>query len=385
MPTRTFRIDVSLLGGGTLVGSWDRDFPTSVIGCSISQAAEALLFSDTNRIFQQSGAGTYSAKFFMGNITLSGGFPEDGVYASINNLPPGVTPVTAIPQATTSHPGSDAGYTFTITALGAGVGGSTPTSNITISYIYNTIPSMLQLTTEEIGVTVTHPGTYGAIKGLFITGTYAIVQQQSSLVTIQNSTVPIGTGSKIQISATAGFGGLGSVTQIQLSYLDSSGVEQFVYINSGSYDIIVQSDTELWFYLPLNHWYYAIITVTLIGDGTQFSGSIIAGTLQVLFENASGIYELVKSQTNDVLYFRSGYTTNIELLMLPDIKEDEIYYSNEDLFNNLSYPTKILVQNFIDEEDYEQGDYSMISVLSFAIVPLSVEIPSPFIKTAFLP
>lgn len=380
---RNFRIDIGLSSGGTLVGQWDRDFPTTILNCSVQQAAEALLLNDTNRIFQQSGAGTYSARFFVDKITLSGGNPEDGTY-TINTLPAGITPLTAIPQLTTNHPGPDTGYLFTITALGSGVGGTTPTRDITIFYTYNTVPSMFLLMTESIGVIVTHPTNYGAIYGLFITGTYEITASQ---FTLSNPTVPVYVGDKVVITADPDTGNLDHIKTVQLSAIDpiTHLLTVLTTIDIDSYYIIWWESDLFEFYLPLELGdFEGFLFIELIGDpGTSFTGSVLVGTLQVLFEDASGIYSLVKNQTHDVLYFREGYTTNTKLIMLPNIQEDEILEDN--LFSSLPYPYKILTQQEEPSEDYEVSDFSRIATPQIAIVTKNVEIPSPFIRTAFLP
>jgi hypothetical protein len=204
--------------------------------------------------------------------------------------------------------------------------------------------------------------------------------------TLENPLVPIRVGDKVKfitdISESAAQGGtatgiLNGVTQIQLSYVDPvTGLPELIIINTGVDDnessnyIIAQQSNELWFYLPIGFGTFSgTVTVTFIGDGIQFSGSVVAGTLQVLFEDASGIYSLKVSQTNDILYFRAGYITDTSLLMLPT--EDEIYY-----------PYKILAQSYVDEEF---SDFSIISILRIPIALINVEIPSPFIRTAFLP
>ncbi len=68
--------------------------------------------------------------------------------------------------------------------------------------------------------------------------------------------------------------------------------------------------------------------------------------------------------------------------MLPNMMDDEVY--EDDFFSMLGYPKQILSQNDIDE-DYEVGDFTIVATLRPSIVLVDVEIPSPFIKTSFLP
>lgn len=256
---------------------------------------------------------------------------------------------------------------------------------------------------------------------------------------LENPTLPRRVGDKIKFTANPGSEGtLRHILQIQFSYTPPGGSLRVIAINTGIgfdgvqtvffkfnpltytpipgpmdivfnnvYPIFIQ-EPDLIFYIPIifnptgldptsfNQTGFnplgfnfnpftdpagTTVTITFIGDGTQFSGSIIAGTILVLPEDASGIYTLVRNKTNDTLYLRNGYTTDISLLMLPS-EEDKIY--EDDFFSLLSYPKKILSQSYLDE-DYEAEDLSIISTLRVLVTLEDVEIPSPFIKTAFLP
>jgi hypothetical protein len=204
-------------------------------------------------------------------------------------------------------------------------------------------------------------------KNLEVYGTYDIIQAVVVKTRFTLQTAPVYVGD--QVSVTSADGGLDTVTQV---------IAGSQIIN----DFIFQTPNLLLFYLPIDLGTFSgPVTITLIGDGTQFSGSVNLGTLTVLYEDASGIYSLVNGQTNDILYFRQGYITDMSLIMLPDIREDEMY--EDDFFSLLSYPSKIL-SSFDDEVD-EQGDFSEISTSRAVFVTRSVEIPSPFVKTAFLP
>ena len=261
--------------------------------------------------------------------------------------------------------------------------------------------------------TLTGPITGGSIYwyGFSITGTYGIQFQQYQL---QNPNDPIYPGDKVAINNTGGPGGLDGVSQIWLYYTDPVNGPRILVINTGnvvpnyviatpvfgpggviaSYInpvvvswtnlVIIQELYQLLFYLPalpgiLQPLQVAII---LIGDGTQFSGSVNLGALTVLFADTSGIYVLTEDQTSDILYFRNGYTTNSNLIML-DLS-DETY--QDDLYSLLKYPYKILSQNDTNEDfEPEESYFSIISTPYIATSPRSVEIPSPYIKTAFLP
>lgn len=242
---------------------------------------------------------------------------------------------------------------------------------------------------------LSYSSAFAKIARFILTGTYNIIQSQFSFA-LQNPTIPVTVGDPIKIDSPNG--GLQDVTQVQLSYLDPTGVQKTLILDfttgniidqngstiSGSNFTIAQQPDKLYFYLPsVLGTFSGSLLVTLIGAGTQFSGSVLVGILSVLFEDASGIYRLVDNQTDDILYFRVGFTTDIKQIMLPDMREDEDIYK-DDFFNLLPYPTKILAQDDIDE-DSEQGDFSIISALRPITLIRTVEVPSPFIKTAFLP
>lgn len=211
---------------------------------------------------------------------------------------------------------------------------------------------------------------------------------------LEDPFIPVHEGDKIKFSSafmganSAGLVGVPSnsisgfsgIKEIQLILLDSSRtIIPGSTIIVPNYDIIIQNNTTFWFYVPIGFEFFSgFAEIFFVEDGTQFSGSVLAGILQILFEDATGIYKLVSGQTDDILYFRAGYTTDIKLLMLPT--DDEII--EDDFIELLSYPTKILLQ---DEDNSEPEDFSIISTLRTLVITLDTEIPSPFIKTAFLP
>ena len=220
-------------------------------------------------------------------------------------------------------------------------------------------------------------GNVVLIFNLRVEGTYSI---GATRFTLQNSTTPVRAGDKVKVTSLTG--GLDGVAQIVISD-PTTGLS--VTIDAGSYYIILQQPDMFWFYIPFDFvGDDDLITIELIGDGVEFSGSVDLGTLQLLSEDATGIYELVKGQTNDIIYTRDGYTTDPSLLMLPDMMENELYYDNDDFFSLLRYPYQILSSEDY-QDDIDQSDFSITSSARFVIVPLNVEIPSPFIKTAFLP
>ena len=227
----------------------------------------------------------------------------------------------------------------------------------------------------------------------------AIFTYEQYTFTLENSDVPVKVGDKIKIStpvAPEGFaqqpGVLNGVQQIQLSYVDPvTGETQTIIIENDeeidSYYIFLEQEDLIWFYLPLGfRRFHGTITITLVGDGVQFSGSVEVGTLEVLFEDASGIYVLDPDSTSDTLYFRDGFITDISILMLFNLLNDEDKIYEDDFFSILSYPSKILSQTYMENEsDNIDDDFTITSELRIPTLTNSVEIPSPFVRTAFLP
>lgn len=201
---------------------------------------------------------------------------------------------------------------------------------------------------------------------------------------------PVRIGDKIIINSTLPF--MGGATQIQLNYPDNlitlvlDPKNPYLIINGVIYYwlnfVFVQTQYQLQFYLPFGFRRFSgLVTVTLIGNGIQFSGSVLAGVLEVLFADVSGIYSLTEGQTNDVLYFRDGYTTITKLLFLS--LEEEV--ENDNYFSIKEERLRMLAQNDFDYDEEEFNNFMIIGVLQIPVVTIDTEIPSPFIMTAFLP
>lgn len=258
------------------------------------------------------------------------------------------------------------------------------------------------------------PAATVALTALNITGTYKL-QLTAINPVIVNPTIPVLPGDKVTI--TSDIGGLTKITQINLTYTDPiTGATKLIIlvpqppkegitingifiqtpgiIVNGIFiswiDLIfVKQDAKLIFYMPPGFKkYQGPVTVTFAG--TNFAGFVSAGTLNVVFADSSGIYVLDKSQTNDLLYFRNGYTTNTSLIMIPNLFElsDETY--EEDFYRLLPYPAKILASQADDSDEENEfddfyKDYSLIATAQIVTTTNNVEIPSPFIKSAFVP
>src|SRR6185295_676803 len=74
-------------------------------------------------------------------------------------------------------------------------------------------------------------------------------------------------------------------------------------------DVLIQTPYVLEFIIPSD---FIVtedsVTISVEGDGTQFSGTISLGVLPILNENVSGIYRIVTNKTNDTVYARTGFS-----------------------------------------------------------------------------
>lgn len=348
---------------------------------------------------------------FSGNTwSLDGGSP-----ISFFSLPAGFTPLTAIAQVNVSSVFSAppalvahftvsiGGFTFPLDqiSLNLALAGTITALDLqNLAIIINGIcnSNINQILNADAQVSIAQ-----------VVGTYAI-QQSSFSPAIQNPTVPVRTGNKVVINSTVVGGinngqsgtGLDGVAQIRLNYTHpikgaqvitlltySGNQDPSLIINGVQYywqDLIfVKKPPTLWFYLPPGFGdYTGPVIVTLIGNGIQFSGSVGVGIINVISSDGSGIYTLDKTKTSDTLYFRSGYTTDLRQIMSSFV--EEIDNDDNNMYSMLSYPRRILELSDSDlDEDYEQELLMMIGALRIVVVSLSVEIPSPFIKTSFLP
>lgn len=380
----------------------------------------AAFLPDTATIVQVLGSpnGTFGAQI-IGQVTTTGFVPKslndtlrfsfagNSIYLdgsltpiSFSGLPAGFTPLTAVLSTyptppTFSAPTLQQHFFLQLDALTEGAQDAP-------SLAYSSPPSAIDLINNGCGVraavSITNSGSAGnlSFSELVIEGTYTIDRNAPELKLL-NSDVPVYVGDKVKfiitdaelVDSPGAFplpqGTLNGVEQVQLAWTDSNGDNiMLIDADNNAFDIIIQTTNQLWFYLPWGFRSFSgTVTITFVGDGISFFGSVMAGTLQILFENGSGIYKLDKNQTDDTLYFRAGFITDVQVIMIPNILEDETVL-RDDFFDLLPYPANILGQTSVDE-DYEASDFFIISSLRVVVSLIDVEIPSPFIKTAFLP
>jgi hypothetical protein len=136
----------------------------------------------------------------------------------------------------------------------------------------------------------------------FVIGLYDIVADGFSLDTIGPAT----NGDTISVSATSG---LDTINKVQIQYNDGTTVT----IDVTSF--VTQTPTSLTFILPFLGF---TGTAQLFMQGTSFSGSVLLGSLEVLVENGSGIYEIVPGKTNDTIYVNSGDGPTTQDVKIPN-------------------------------------------------------------------
>lgn len=296
------------------------------------------------------------------------------LHTSLNNSDSISLTINGITQTITQPPDADGTFNINIIPVGVNLNPLTFIGyQINITNLFPSVGSFTQMC---------------VLDSYSLTGTYDIVASGFSPA-IENTT-PVRVGDKIIIDSA--LPGLNDVDIIRLTYpghvidlvLDPENprliIDDVIYYWLNF--VFVQTEFQLQFYLPFGFSRFSgSVTVTLIGDGTQFSGSVVAGVLQILFADASGIYRLEEGQASDVLYFRDGYTTDVKFLMLDF--EDEVFDDN--YFSIKQERLRMLAQNDFDYEDFEYDNFSVVSVLRIPVITRETEIPSPFIITSFLP
>lgn len=140
-----------------------------------------------------------------------------------------------------------------------------------------------------------------------IEGTYDISAYQWQ---IEDEEVPVKIGDLVRIT---GLSGLGGVSGANFIYNPGSG-NQTCYIPYTEFYYL--SPTEIAFYVPFCLGSFTgTASIYLIGDGTEFSGSSYAGALEILFEDGSGIYKIVKNKATDTKYDpeRNGESDEVKI------------------------------------------------------------------------
>lgn len=168
-------------------------------------------------------------------------------------------------------------------------------------------PTMLDILSNGYGIRTVYTGAgdvaffdHGRITGTYDTFafTYTLDPPDGSDVDAGNDDEG---GNLITIASAPG-------NPLDLSHVTIS-------VACGPITIVEQTASIFKFYLPILCNGAGPTDIMATGDGTQFSGSVSLGTLNILLTNASGIYTLVPGKTNDTLYssLRDGTTRNVKI------------------------------------------------------------------------
>jgi hypothetical protein len=189
----------------------------------------------------------------------------------------------------------------------------------TASYPYATIPPMFNILFNGMGFRVNITTSAGGdtagnvFSNLRVEGTYAIVK---FIATLNPANLLTSVGDPITISS----GGPGSSNGMDLShitvtvfYRDSSNNPFTVSVSPTS-----QSPTQYVFNAP-NFDGAVQISINVVGDGTQFTGSVPLGSLPTInFTDGTGIYVLTPGKTFDSLYAQGTNPIQIVSMAIPN-------------------------------------------------------------------
>lgn len=202
------------------------------------------------------------------------------------------------------------------------------------------------------------------INGPFLYGTYTI----QGLAIANNN--PVSAGSPVTIT---------SPNPSQYNLLDNE--ELFIDdIPVPIHNITAQSSTSLTFDIP-----YTIGSFS--GTATLFWGTVAIGTLDIRYENVTGIYRLVKNKTTDTLYRRNPSippTRNEMQAMEYRLEETEIY----GIVNINSSPNVTMLENSaykleLDEPSDDSDSFELVYNQQLNTT-VDVKIPNPYAATAFI-
>jgi hypothetical protein len=237
----------------------------------------------------------------VGNIISLDGNPA----ISFAGLPSGFTIISALISIYTTNNGSDVTNHFRVTFDTSVESGDLNFINPRTFAYPGVLPSTLLFFLQGCGIHVNNLTVGQQTSRWFgnykVTGTYIIVST--------NWTLPLS-------SIKAG----DKVTLTSVSPL-AQGVTQVLIQHSGqtteiaAQDFLEQTPTFITFYMPEFGNYNGPVTVTVVGNGVQFSGSVLIGNLTVAFVDASGIYVLTPLKPTDTVYDRTtpGATVDVAI------------------------------------------------------------------------
>lgn len=180
------------------------------------------------------------------------------------------------------------------------------------------------------------------------------------------------------------------ISDVRLTYIDNNGFTQYYYIPT--IYVILQSEFILLLVIPpfvelifepetFTPGYpdKLPVIIEVIGNGTQFVGTIPLGEFTLNLANTSGIYELIKNKTNDTLYNKLSIVSK-NFIWLPDF--DLI---KEILFmpDFLGKEEMVELWDIIENEPIIPEYLPVITIFSTSTTT-DTKIPDPFARTAFI-
>jgi hypothetical protein len=296
-PVGTFRV----YSGPDLIifiGDWF----SSVDPCGIAIS----FYKTLNANCTNPSLGTATGVFNRGQINI------DGTDYIINDLPSGFTILTAryfhriIDQNLSTYSidiNCSAGINETNVTAIQGID-SYPILVLTLLNIIGLNTFTHTFTVEDLAIII--QSGVGDVSQPYIEGIY------TTLIWTITSSGPYGPGSHVIVTSPL-INGLDFVhiSSIALQYVDSNGNTKTLYINMNNGDVITRTTTQLEFIIPdyIPDAPSLTFDLSVVGDGTQFSGSISLGTLSILYSNGSGLYRIVKNKTSDTIYDRTNPPT----------------------------------------------------------------------------
>lgn len=286
--------------------------------------ARFTIFSEAGDAFSTSGAGDDVEKFYDGNSNKNGTitfhltgdcFFLDGAVVGIQfgELPAGFVPIPPLEITSPGAFGTQVGFITTNGAatvqetityeqygprtesVGPGVGNQVITIN---DLDIDSALGLLALLSIQAIKTLGSLAVASITAVLDVSGEYGVQSFSWSIETPG----PVAGGDEIVVVATDPEFSLTDVTEICFT---------FGSLTICTTDFIEQTPTRLVFVLPSGVDYTGFVSIT----GTTFSGSVFLGSLEYLFEDASGIYKLVKNKTSDTIYApaRDGTTVDVKI------------------------------------------------------------------------
>jgi hypothetical protein len=289
-----------------------------VAGINSDALVNGALFGGT-AIGGEDSAGDWAIRF--NNIGASIQLDGVGSLIGFNDLPPGFRATSGqlsllITTGATGHT-SNRFLQLDVFTEQAFPDSSSVTSTLAYDFAPLIKPTMLDIVNNGFGIRYTNSLSnnflefIGALAsgGYPMTGTYDIVSYDFS-----TSPTEIRSGGTTVATVTA-TQGLDEVDELQVVYDDGSGTLTTISIPAASF--LTQTATEITFTFPDIPAFDGDVALLGVGDGVQFSGSVMLGSFTVVIADASGIYRLDNTAHNDTLYISASVGPETEVVAIP--------------------------------------------------------------------